>query len=165
MSHLHIKRQAAAVRRTMAMAMVMVLAIGAGIAGPVGAQTPGPAQASEAPTVFRPTDPLEYGGIVNGQTLTNIGNYFHAKFTEAWSAQPNFDKYVLLVREKPSPRGGTEIHVIENDRLVYRNFLPRNYAAVLGLTEAAAESVQQVLVQSAVQNALFNDPDMAGSGY
>ena len=149
----------------MAIAVAGVLAIGSGLAVPAGAQTPGPAPAVEAPKVFKPTDPLEYGGIVNGQTLTNIGNYFHAKFTEAWSSQPNFDKYVLLVREKLSPRGGTEIQVIENDRLVYRNFLPRNYAAVLGLTEGAAESVQQVLVQSAVQNALFNDPDLAVSGY
>jgi hypothetical protein len=165
MSYQHSKRQATAFRRMPEITMVMVLAIGAGLAGSAVAQTPGPAQASEAPTVFKPTDPLEYGGIVNGQTLTNIGNYFHAKFTEAWSAQPNFDKYVLLVREKLSPRGGTEIQVIENDRLVYRNFLPRNYAAVLGLTESAAESVQQVLVQSAVQNALFNDPDLAVSGY
>lgn len=161
MSFEDMKQKGASGRRTLA----VVLAIGASLAAPVGAQTPGPAPAGETPTVIKPTDPLEYGGIVNGQTLTNIGNYFHAKFTEAWSSQPNFDKYVLLVREKLSPKGGTEIQVIENDRLVYRNFLPRNYAAVLGLTESAAESVQQVLVQSAVQNALFNDPDLAVSGY
>jgi len=165
MKHQDIKQQAATVRSAMAVAMAVVLAIGTGLAAPAGAQTPGPVQAGEAPTVFKPTDPLEYGGIVNGQTLTNVGNYFHAKFTEAWSAQPNFDKYVLLVREKLSPRGGTEIQVVENDRLVYRNFLPRNYAAVLAMTEGAAETVQQQLVQSAVQNALFNDPDMVGSGY
>ena len=74
MSFEDMKQKGASGRRTLA----VVLAIGASLAAPVGAQTPGPAPAGETPTVIKPTDPLEYGGIVNGQTLTNIGNYFHA---------------------------------------------------------------------------------------
>jgi len=120
--------------------------------------------ATSPPPAAGPAERPEYGGIVSGQTITNLGNYFHAKFSEAWSTQANNDRYVLLVRERQSPRGGTEMQVISGDQVVFRGFLPRTYPATAALAEASAESVTQNLVQASLQETLFDDPDMSRSG-
>lgn len=142
--------------------LLAALALGAG--GTAVGQTD--AGVSTAPVQQAgPVERPEYGGIVSGQTITNLGNFFHAKFSEAWSTQANNDRYVLLVRERQSPRGGTEMQVISGDQVVFRSFLPRTYPATAALAEASAETVTQNLVQASLQDILFNDPDMSSSGY
>ena len=117
------------------------------------------------PPAAGPVERPEYGGIASAQTITNLGYFFHAKFSEAWNTQVNNDRYVLLVKERQSPRGGTEMQVITGDQVVFRGILPRTYPATAALAEASAEAVTQNLVQASLQETLFNDPDMSRSGY
>jgi curli production assembly/transport component CsgE len=110
-------------------------------------------------------DAPEYGGLVLSQVLTSLGDYFHTKFAEGWSAQKDAADYVLTVRERSSPKVGTEIQVLAGDDLVFRSLLPRSYAQVAALTEAAVEQVHNRVVESGLQNLLFNDPDVARSAF
>ena len=114
-----------------------------------------------APPARRSDDAPEYGGVVTSQVITGLGHFFHAKFTEGWNIRSDVDAYILLVRERPSPRGGSEIQVLYNDQVVYRSYLPRGHAAVAALSESAVEVAYQNVVQANLQNLLFDDPDLA----
>lgn len=109
--------------------------------------------------------PVEYAGIVTAQVNTNLGYLFLARFTEAWSRQPQRENVVLEVRERSSPRYGTEVRVSNGEDEVFRGVLPRSGAAVADLAEQAAETVNNRLAESALQQLLFTDTDMAKRAY
>ena len=114
---------------------------------------------------LRLADFPEYGGVVTNQTVTSLGHFFHAKFTEGWNTKSDIDAYVLLVKERPSPRGGTEIVVLSNDAMVFRSPLPRSYPAIEALSEAAIETAYKNAVETGLQAFLFEDPDLARSAF
>ncbi len=107
----------------------------------------------------------EYGGVVTNQAVTSLGHFFHAKFSEGWNTQSDIDAYVLLVKERPSPRGGTEILVFSSDTLIFRAPLPRSYPAIAALSESAVETAHKNAVETGLQALLFEDPDLARSAF
>jgi Curli assembly protein CsgE len=135
--------------------------------GHVLAQTSGPTADGEVATSQSPAmgDAPEYGGVVTSQVLTSMGHYFHNKFTEAWNNYGDIQTYVLLVREFYSPRFGTEVRVIYNDKVVFRGVLPRNSVAVADIGRSAAETAHSNVVEIGLQSLLFNDPDAAKSDF
>lgn len=142
-------------------AMFLMFATAAALArAQTGLEADTPAQQSR-----RLDDTPEYGGVVTSQALTGLGHFFHAKFTEGWNTQSDVDSYVLLVKERPSPRGGSEIQVLSGDQVVFRSYLPRSYAAVAALSESAVDISYRNVVQQNLQNLLFDDPDLARSAY
>jgi len=131
-----------------------------------------PAWAQSAPETKPPAlspqrlgDFPEYGGVVTNQTVTSLGHFFHAKFTEGWNTQSDIDSYVLLVKERTSPRGGTEVLVFSSDTLVFRAPLPRSYPAIEALSESAVETAHKNAVETGLQALLFDDPDLARSAF
>jgi hypothetical protein len=120
---------------------------------------------AEALALQRLGDFPEYGGVVTNQAVTSLGHFFHAKFTEGWNTQSDIDSYVLLVKERASPRGGTEVLVISNDTVVFRAPLPRSYPAIAALSESAVETAHKNAVETGLQTLLFDDPDLARSAY
>ena len=107
----------------------------------------------------------EYGGLVTRQVLTSMGQLFHAKFTELWQTKENFEKFNILVKERPYPRGGTEIQVLYADQVMFRRYLPRDVRSLAKLSEDAAELVHARASEFDIQKLLFSDEDLAPSGY
>jgi Curli assembly protein CsgE len=107
----------------------------------------------------------EYGGVVVDQTISGLGRQFYVKFSEGWHQLPDTDNYALVVKERPSPRGGTEIQVMSNDQMLMRQFLPRSHVAVTSMGLASAERVLDALKQLIVQAALSSQNDLAQHGY
>lgn len=107
----------------------------------------------------------EYGGVVTRQVLTSMGQLFHAKFTELWQTKENFEKFNILVKERPYPKGGTEVSVLYADQVMFRRYLPRDARALAKLSEDAAEVVYARASEFDIQRLLFTDEDLAPSGY
>ena len=107
----------------------------------------------------------EYGGVVTRQVVTSMGQLFHAKFTELWQTKENFEKFNILVKERPYPRGGTEVQVLYADQVMFRRYLPRDVRALTKLSEDAAEAVYARASEFDIQRLLFSDEDLAPSGY
>lgn len=107
----------------------------------------------------------EYGGLVTRQVLTSMGQLFHAKFTEMWQTNENFEQFNILVKERPYPRGGTEVMVVYEDQVMFRRALPRDVRTLVKLSEEAAVSVYDRASEFEVQRLLFTDVDLAASGY
>jgi hypothetical protein len=129
-----------------------------------------PAQAQELENPLedlRDTTELssEYGGVVTRQVVTSMGQLFHAKFTELWQTKENFEKFNILVKERPYPRGGTEVQVLYADQVMFRRYLPRDARALAKLSEDAAEAVYARASEFDIQRLLFSDEDLAPSGY
>ena len=111
------------------------------------------------------TEPQEYGGIVTDQSVTSLGHEFARRFSESWSRQSRADGYVLSIRERSSPRYGTEVLVVQDDDVMFRNVLPRSFWAVSALAENAAELVANRLAELAIQQLLFENADLAKTPY
>lgn len=107
----------------------------------------------------------EYGGLVTRQVLTSMGQLFHAKFTELWQTKENFEKFNILVKERPYPKGGTEILVLYADQVLFRRYLPRDARTLAKLSEDAADVVYERASEFDIQRLLFTDEDLAPSGY
>lgn len=145
--------------------------VGLGLAGVLACGPWGLALAQENTTAIESNAPsrssaelVEYGGLVLAQVLTSLGQHFHTKFAEGWSTQRDAESYVLSVRERLSPKVGTEIQVWSADVIVFRAVLPRSYSAVAALSESAVEQVHNTVVQTSLQDLLFDDPDRVRSG-
>jgi Curli assembly protein CsgE len=111
-------------------------------------------------------DAPEYGGIVTREVLTSMGYNFYLKFSEAWQDHPDYEKYNILVKERPYPRGAgqTEILIVYADLVIVRQFLPRDWQTMTALAVQAANVVNEKIIEIEVQNLFFNDSDLAASG-
>lgn len=138
---------------------------------PVHAQDKPDAPASESKADQKEAAPTdqddnrpEYGGVVVNQTLTGMGQFFYVSFFRAWSEKPDTDQFALAIKERPSPRGGTEVLVSSDDQPLFRSFLPRNYAAAGSMGLSAVEQVHGKLIQLRGQASLLTGGDLAKSG-
>jgi len=122
--------------------------------GPLSAQ----AQVSSDPMV-------EYGGIVSRQVTTSFGQLFHSKFVELWNTKEGFDKFNILVKERPYPRGGSEVLVISDDAVLFRRGMPRDWRTLLGMSAEAVDVAFARASEIEVDRLLFKDPDLALSGW
>jgi curli production assembly/transport component CsgE len=112
------------------------------------------------------SDPLmEYGGIVSRQVTTSMGQLFHSKFVELWNTKEGFDKFNILVKERPYARGGSEILVISDDAVLFRRGLPRDWRTLLGMSAEAVDIAFARASEIEVDRLLFKDPDLAQSGW
>ena len=121
--------------------------------------------AAESAPVAASLEAPEIGGVITNETLTSLGYLFHSKFAEFWSQQDDADSYALAVKEKISQRAGTEVQVFFGEYMVFRGNMPRSVATVTDMALLAAEKTHERVVELGIQTLLFNDPDMAGSGY
>jgi hypothetical protein len=128
------------------------------------AQTAAPSNASAGPSkvIFAPQ--VEIGGLVTCQVLTQYGQQFHARFTQAWNARTDVDGYQLLVKERLLPRGGTDVLIFSGDNVVFRTAIPRNALQIASLIENAVEQAYQNAVEQGLQALLFRDSDQSVSG-
>lgn len=111
-------------------------------------------------------DPLmEYGGIVSRQVTTSLGVLFHARFVELWSSKEGFDKFNIAIKERPYPRGGSEMLVISGDMVFFRRGLPRDWRSILSMSAEAVDIVLEKAKENELEGLLFSDPDMAASGW
>lgn len=112
------------------------------------------------------SDPvMEYGGIVSRQVTTSLGQLFHSKFVEIWNTKEGFEKFNILVKERPYPRGGSEILVISDDAVLFRRSLPRDWRTILGMSAEAVDIAFARASEIEVDRLLFKDPDLAQSGW
>lgn len=107
---------------------------------------------------------VEVGGVVTSQVLTQYGQQFHARFTQAWNARTDVDGYQLLVKERLLPRGGTDVLIFSGDNVVFRTNIPRNVLQIAALIENAVEQAYQNAVELGMQALLFRDSDQSVSG-
>jgi len=111
-------------------------------------------------------DPLmEYGGIVSRQVTTSLGVLFHSRFVELWSGKEGIEKFNIAIKERPYPRGGSEMLVISGDMVFFRRGLPRDWRSILNMSAEAVDIVLEKAKENEVEGLLFRDPDMAVSGW
>jgi len=112
------------------------------------------------------SDPLmEYGGVVSRQVITSFGQLFHSKFVELWNTKEGFDKFNILVKERPYSRGGSEVWVILDDTVLFRRGLPRDWRTLLNMSAEAVDIAIAKASELEADKLLFKDPDLAESGW
>ena len=101
------------------------------------------------------------GGIVTTDTITLAGQDFYNVFSQAWSAIPLSERYIVSVHERPSARYGSLVWVEFRQRRVFQAFLPIARANVRPVAENAAATSFQNVMQADLTRLLFHEADMA----
>lgn len=100
-------------------------------------------------------------GIVTSQAITVSGQEFCRYFLAEWLDMPGSDRYTIAIRERPSPRWGTQVWVEYGPRRVLQVQLPPARTALKALGESAAESAYQAVLDAERQRTLILDADLA----
>ena len=100
-------------------------------------------------------------GVVTVQTVTIAGHDFSQYFLAAWRDMEGSEHYTLSINERPSARLGSEVWISFAQRRVFQTRLPPARAAIRSLSESAAETVWQTVLQTDVERKLIRDADLA----
>ncbi len=101
-----------------------------------------------------------YGGIVINQTVTVGGQEFYRQFIALWRDKPLAERYAISVHERPSARWGSQVWVEFAQRRMFQAALPSARWAIGPLSERAAETAYQNVVDTDVQRLLFHNDDL-----
>jgi len=104
-------------------------------------------------------------GIVVNQTFTPGGMEFYRRYTDFWREKPDFEKYNLVILERPSRRFGNLIFVVQDQQVVFSGTLPIKLDAISALSLDAVEKVYANILSQSLQMTGGGDPDMAKSGF
>lgn len=106
-------------------------------------------------------EPEPAAGVVTVQTVTIAGHDFSQYFLAAWRDKEGSEHYTLSINERPSARLGSEVWIGFAQRRVFQTRLPPARAAIRSLSENAAETVWQAVLQTDVERKLILDADLA----
>lgn len=96
-------------------------------------------------------------GIVVNETFTPMGQEFYRRFTDYWRENPDFERYTLVVSERPSRRSGNRIAISQDQQVVFTGNLPIKLEAIRALSADASEKVNANILS--LQLGLSNEPD------
>lgn len=102
-----------------------------------------------------------YGGMVLGQTVTVAGQDFYQGFVSLWRDKALGERYLLLIRERPSARTGSVVWVEHRGRRLLQLTLPSSRSRIGPLCEQAVEETWQRLVDAEIEARLHGDLDLA----
>jgi len=101
-----------------------------------------------------------YGGIVLNQTVTVGGQEFYRHFIAVWRDKPMTEQYAISIHERPSARFGSQVWVEYAQRRMFQAALPVARTAIAPLSERAAETAYQAVVDINLQRMLFQSNDL-----
>lgn len=110
---------------------------------------------------FATPAPDQDSGVVTSQSITVAGHEFCQYFIAAWRDKEGAGNYTLAIRERPSARRGSEVWVEFAQRRVFEARLPPGRSAIKAMSEEAAESTLQAVLETDAQRKLFIDADLA----
>jgi curli production assembly/transport component CsgE len=101
-----------------------------------------------------------FDGIVIDQTMTRPGKEFYQLFSSGWHDQALSERYTISVREQPSARFGSQIHIVFGNRRVFQGQLSPNRSQIKMLADAAINIAYKAVTEGEMQRLLFKDPDV-----
>lgn len=107
----------------------------------------------------RADDEDEMKGFIVDETISHIGHDFYRFFSERLRDSTPLD-FNLVVRERPSARWGSLVWVENQQRVVYREFLPPNTAELKPVAYAAANQVAEAVVRQRLELLLQDTSDI-----
>jgi curli production assembly/transport component CsgE len=99
-------------------------------------------------------------GIVVNQTFSATGQEFYRRFTDFWREKPDFERYTLVVLERPSSRFGSRVVVSYGQTVVFTGNLPVKIDAIRALGAEASERAHASVVAANLRMDGASDPDM-----
>lgn len=139
---------------TLRIMMVLPLCLAAAAFADNGVST------SKSLSTHRTLGPVEVGGLVVGQTVTQNGRAFYDSFAAAWNEKDESGRFSISVVERPTARLGSQIFINYGNRRMTQLQLPPNRSLIPALgADVAAQVFQAILDYQLAQ--FFGDRDLA----
>lgn len=102
-----------------------------------------------------------YQGTVLNQTVSRFGQTFYHLFVLSWRDNILNERYSIVIKEKVTPRHGSQIFIDYQSRRVYQTYLPPAISSIRSLSENAVNQVYEKIMDVDVQRLLMLEPDLA----
>ena len=100
-------------------------------------------------------------GVVLSQTVTVAGQDFYQGFVALWRDKPISERYLLVVRERPSARTGSVVWIECGGRRLLQLALPVSRSMIRRISEQAVEDTWQRLTEAEIEARIDGDRDLA----
>ena len=100
-------------------------------------------------------------GIVVNQTTTLNGHEFYRSFTDYWREKPDYERYSLVIVERPSKRFGNQVLVQMGQKMLFNGALPTKIDALRRYGGEAVEKAYANILSLALRQPGMREDDIA----
>lgn len=100
-------------------------------------------------------------GLVINQTGSFQAQHFYQAFCLAWHEQRNASQFNVTLKESHSPRYGRQVHIIYGQQVAHIASIPNGNPQWHLLAEQAAVNAIRRIESMVLQNAAYQNPDLA----
>ena len=111
-----------------------------------------------------PNFDMEIDGLIMDETMTKVGRDFYDMFFSVWIAPEKVKNYTVTIKEMVLPGIATEISVLVNESLVFKQKVQPRYDVLEQMTKYANQRVVQYLNNYEKMKAQLGGDDQEGSG-
>lgn len=111
-----------------------------------------------------PNFDMEIDGLIMDETMTKVGRDFYDMFFSVWIAPEKVKNYTVTIKEMVMPGLATEISVLVNESLVFKQKVQPRYDVLEQMTKYANQKVVQYLNNYEKMKAQLGGDDQQGSG-
>ncbi|MDE5417114.1 curli production assembly/transport protein CsgE [Labilibaculum sp. DW002] len=111
-----------------------------------------------------PNFDMEIDGLIMDETMTKVGRDFYDMFFSVWIAPEKVKNYTVTIKEMVMPGIATEISVLVNESLVFKQKVQPRYDVLEQMTKYANQRVVQYLNNYEKMKAQLGGDDQEGSG-
>jgi Curli assembly protein CsgE len=103
-------------------------------------------------------------GLVVDQSITFIGQNFYRAFVQRWMDVDTEGRYAIVIKEYPSPKSGTYVHVEYSGVVMFSASLsPTSNNTIPIIASGAVQQVYQNLVSVESENPLILNSDLGSN--
>ena len=111
-----------------------------------------------------PNFDMEIDGLIMDETMTKVGRDFYDMFFSVWIAPEKVKNYTVTIKEMVMPGLVTEISVLVNESIVFKQRVQPRYDVLEQMTKYANQKVVQYLNNYEKMKAQLDGDDQQGSG-
>jgi curli production assembly/transport component CsgE len=108
----------------------------------------------------RPNGSSELTGVLVDRTITMAGKTFYRAFSQRAMGNPLIGNATLTINERPDARWGSQVWVMEGNRMYFRTQLSPKISEADRAAGEAVQIVEEALLQRRLSSAMSSDQDL-----
>ncbi|WP_346796959.1 CsgE family curli-type amyloid fiber assembly protein [Halomonas sp. Bachu 37] len=108
----------------------------------------------------QPPGSSELKGVLVDRTITMAGKTFYRAFSQHAMGRPLINQATLTIQERPDARWGSQLWVMEANRMYFRTQLSPRINEADRMASEAVQIVEEALLKHQLSSAISSDKDL-----
>lgn len=117
-------------------------------------------ESPDGPALPEPPTGSELTGVMVDRTVTMAGKTFYRAFSRLAMGNPIIGNATITFRERPDARWGSQLWILEGNRVYFRTQLSPRINEADRAAEQAVQTVEEALLRRRLEAAITSDKDL-----